>query len=369
MNEHIRDFLSFTRRERSGVLLLLTLCLLGYGVPWLYPLFFAKPEADFTTFEKEAAALDAARKAPPATLPQALFPFDPNRASMEELQALGLPRATARTILKYRNRGGRFRRKSDLRKIYTLQEEDYLRLAPYIRLPSGEPATTVVPLKTTSQALFHFNPQTVSAQELQELGLSGKVARTFVHFREKGGTFEKPADLLKVYGMTPEDARRLTPYARFPKPPKPLPEDSLERQPPAIAPKPLRVDINRASAEDWQRLYGIGPVLSDRIIRFRDKLGGFSTVEQVRETYGLPDSTFENIYDQLELSPIFRPLAVNRLGWEELSGHPYLDRRQAQAIVAYRRQHGPFSSASDFDKVLVLPEELRGRLRPYWGFD
>jgi competence protein ComEA len=137
--------------------------------------------------------------------------------------------------------------------------------------------------------------------------------------------------------MTPEDARRLTPYARFPKPPKPLPEDSLERQPPAIAPKPLRVDINRASAEDWQRLYGIGPVLSDRIIRFRDKLGGFSTVEQVRETYGLPDSTFENIYDQLELSPIFRPLAVNRLGWEELSGHPYLDRRQAQAIVAYRR--------------------------------
>ena len=216
--------------------------------------------------------------------------------------------------------------------------------------------------------MFPFDPSRVSIEELRQLGLSPKVARTFVRFREKGGIFRNPEDLQKVYGMKPEDVQRLTPYVRFS---KPGPEDSIGPPPveSPVAPKLVRIDINQASAKEWRQLYGIGPVLSDRITRFREKLGGFSSVEQVRETYGLPDSTFEKIHPSLLASSIFRPLAVNRLGWKELSQHPYLTRRQARAIVAYRQQHGRFSSPSDLDKVLALPRGVRAKLKPYWNFD
>lgn len=368
MFKFFNDYLTFSRRERSGVLLLLTLCLLSYLWPRFLIFLPAVPEPDFTAFEEEAAALMAARKIP-SSPEVALFPFDPNDASIEELQALGIPRRTARTILKFREKGGRFYQKSDLRRIYNLDEEDYRRLEPYIRLPELRPSPPAVLVEKSAARLFEFDPRTVRAEELQEMGLSEKVALTFVRFREKGGKFEKPEDLLRVYGMTPEDVRRLTPYVRFPRTPSRTPADSLEEAFSAPETEPLRIDINRASASEWQQLYGIGPVLSARIVRFREKLGGFHAVEQIRETYGLPDSTFQKIKPFLEGSAILRPLAVNSLEWRALSDHPYLNRRQARAIVAYRRQHGPFSCTADLDKVLALPEEVRTKMKPYWNFD
>ncbi|MFN0213373.1 MAG: helix-hairpin-helix domain-containing protein, partial [Saprospiraceae bacterium] len=74
------------------------------------------------------------------------FAFDPNTASEADLLRLGLPSRSVKSILNYRNKGGQFRKKEDLEKIYTLGEEDYARIAPFVTLtaPAASAALPVV---------------------------------------------------------------------------------------------------------------------------------------------------------------------------------------------------------------------------------
>ncbi|RMF31225.1 MAG: helix-hairpin-helix domain-containing protein, partial [Bacteroidetes bacterium] len=134
--------------------------------------------------------------------------------------------------------------------------------------------------------------------------------------------------------------------------------------------EPLTLDINRSSEEDWQRLRGIGPTYARRIVHFREKLGGFSSIEQVGETYNLPDSVFQKIRPHLQPSPIFRPLPLNRADFETLNAHPYIRYRQARFLVRYREQHGPIPNAAAFRKAAygVFSESEIERLLPYLDF-
>jgi competence ComEA-like helix-hairpin-helix protein len=113
-------------------------------------------------------------------------------------------------------------------------------------------------------------------------------------------------------------------------------------------------------------LPGIGSKLANRIIRFRDKLGGFYSVEQVGETYGLPDSTFQKIKPFLILGD--RPLVrinINTADAATLKEHPYIGWTAARALVAYRAQHGPFSTIEDVEKVSPILADQIKRLIPY----
>ena len=113
---------------------------------------------------------------------------------------------------------------------------------------------------------------------------------------------------------------------------------------------------------------GIGPAYAKRIITFREKLGGFSSVEQVAETYGLPDSTFQNIKSRLQPSPVLHKIAINTISVAELRAHPYLETRQATAIVSFREQHGAFHSVDDLRNIRALPAAVLEKLRPYLEF-
>lgn len=129
-----------------------------------------------------------------------------------------------------------------------------------------------------------------------------------------------------------------------------------------------RIPINQADENQWATLRGIGPVLSGRIVRFRDKLGGFASIGQVGETYGLPDSVFQSIRHRLVLDQEHRKLRINQLSAEELAEHPYVNWRQAKAVVAYRQASGPFRRAEDFAVLRVFSEEDHQRIRPYLDF-
>lgn len=373
MNPQNQSFFYFTRRERSGALVLIFFCLLVYLLPAWFESFRPPRAADFSTFQD---ALERMKQPPPSVADHppenrySLFYFDPNRASRDTLVELGLPVRTAENIINYRNKGGRFERVEDLKKMYTLREADYERLAPYVRISRSVSRQSAPPEESEEPVtLFPFNPNEVSARDLRRLGLSERAAATFIRYREKGARFFKPADIGKVYGVTEADVKRLSPFVRLP---EQRADDKEEPSPEGLQKKestsPL-IDINRADAETWRRLYGIGPVLSARIVRFREKLGGFAGIEQVAETYGLPDSTFQSMRSRLIFSPITRPLAINRLDEAGLSDHPYIDRRLARAIVAYRIQNGPFKALTDLEKMYAMPEAVREKLKPYLSFD
>jgi competence ComEA-like helix-hairpin-helix protein len=228
--------------------------------------------------------------------------------------------------------------------------------------------------------VFDFDPNTADRAALLQLGLPPKTAATLIKYRQKGGKFYRKEDLKKIYGLPEKDYQRLEPYISIAAADEPGPEGtasisfnaSEERKAIPVSyssPAPIKIDINQSTATDWQKLYGIGPVLSKRIVKFRDKLGGFSAVEQVAETFGLPDSTFQAIRPQLKFSPISKKIAINTASAEALQAHPYIQWSQANVMVAYRKEHGPYRRLEDLKKVIALNEDLIDRLAPYLSFE
>ena len=113
-------------------------------------------------------------------------------------------------------------------------------------------------------------------------------------------------------------------------------------------------------------LPGIGSKLAQRIITFRDKLGGFYKIEQVAETFALPDSTFQKIKNRLLLAnTALKQININTATLDELKSHPYLRYAIANAIVQYRAQHGNFNSISDLKKMALVTDELFTKAAPY----
>lgn len=365
----------FTRTERIGILYLCSIAvvilLLPRLLPWLYP----PTTYDFSAFQEQVALLQAPE--PTANATPTLFPFNPNKISQTEWQQLGISKKLARTIVNYRNKGGRFYRKEDLQKIYGLSTETYEQLAPFIQL---ETSVTSKPLSTTSvpatPALFSFDPNTVSGDELTRLGVPAKVATTWINFRKKGGTFSQAEEVQKVYGLKEDLYQTLFPYINIAPTPK---ADTFTHQanlvpPPADIPiafeqRPVIVDINQSQASDWEQLKGIGPAYARRILNFRERLGGFVSIEQVAQTYHLPDSTYRAIQAFLRTSPISRPLKINQATAKELQSHPYINWKQANAIVNYRDQHGKFSQVDDLLLLHALPDEVINKITPYLSFE
>ena len=217
--------------------------------------------------------------------------------------------------------------------------------------------------------LFYFDPNTISAEEWKKLGLREKTIRTIQNYLSKGGHFRKPEDVKRIYGLFPDEYERIAPYIQIAAAETVKNHYSEEPTPVkafTAAPRYSVIDVNRADTTAFIALPGIGNKLSARIVNFRDKLGGFYSISQVGETYGLPDSTFQKIkpYLKLENSSV-RKININTATVEELKAHPYIRYTLANPIVAYRKEHGPFAKVEDLKKVMAVTEEVYSKIAPY----
>jgi competence protein ComEA len=117
-------------------------------------------------------------------------------------------------------------------------------------------------------------------------------------------------------------------------------------------------------------LPGIGSKLASRIVNFRDKLGGFCSIEQVGETYALPDSTFQKIRPRLLMSNgPFRFININSAKAEDIKAHPYVKWNEANAIVQFRTQHGMYTAVDDLLKIAIISTEWLQKMKPYLKLD
>jgi competence ComEA-like helix-hairpin-helix protein len=124
--------------------------------------------------------------------------------------------------------------------------------------------------------------------------------------------------------------------------------------------------VNLADTFAFIALPGIGSKLSKRIISFRDKLGGFYSVEQVGETYLLPDSTFQKIKPYLFVSnSSLKRININTASVDEMKAHPYIKYNMANAIFQYRQQHGNYISVEQIKKILIITDEIYQKAAPY----
>ena len=132
--------------------------------------------------------------------------------------------------------------------------------------------------------------------------------------------------------------------------------------------RPL-LDLNSCDSASLEALPGIGPVLSARIIRYRNLLGGFAYVDQLREVYGLSAETFNLIEGRLTAdSTEVRKIKVNTADYRQLIRLPYLERNEVSAILKYRELYGKITVMSELvENKLIAPEKAE-RIRPYLEF-
>ncbi len=235
------------------------------------------------------------------------------------------------------------------------------------------------PAATTPVKLFYFDPNLATADQWRQLGLRDKTIRTILHFISKGGSFRRPGDLEKIYGLREEDCRRLEPFVKIEAGKK---EDNLgfskrndsserfvhranrfDAKQDALIDK---ININTADSVEFMKLRGIGSKLASRIIHFRERLGGFYSVEQVGETYALPDSVFQKIKANLVAgNDAPRQMDMNLVTVDVLKQHPYIRWNLANAIVQYRQQHGRFGKKEDLLALSVVDSSLYRKISPY----
>jgi len=131
-------------------------------------------------------------------------------------------------------------------------------------------------------------------------------------------------------------------------------------------PKYAAVDVNTADTSAFIALPGIGNKLALRIVNFRDKLCGFYSIDQIGETYGLPDSVFRKIKPFLRFETnLVKKFNINTATKEEMKSHPYLKWNLANAIVEYRNQHGAFSSLEDLKKISLITTDIFDKVKFY----
>lgn len=207
--------------------------------------------------------------------------------------------------------------------------------------------------------LFTFNPNKLPVAEWRKLGLNDGQIAIIKHYEEKGGKFFSKQDVKKVYALSAGDYERLAPYINLPE------YSAYTKNTPLAEP----IELNSADSATLTRVYGIGPAFAHRIIKYRTLLGGFYINQQLKEVYGLDTEKYNMIKDQVVVNPSrLKKINVNSADANELNRLPYLDYKQANAIVQYRLQHGNYASAAALQEIMILDKQTIDKIKPYLSF-
>lgn len=231
--------------------------------------------------------------------------------------------------------------------------------------------TSVV--EDTPVSLFVFDPNKADSIELSRLGLPVHVVRNILKYRQKGGSFKTPESFSRIYGLEQDLFEQLKPYIRIVKPKvaesKKVDTVVLVKESKVKAfkyPEGTLVDVNVADTTELKKIPGIGSGIAKAIVVYRNRLGGFYSLEQLAEIEYITPSLMK--WFKLE-EPLVRPLKINEVGLETLRAHPYLNFYQARIIVEHRRKKGSIKSLSQLSLYEEFTEKDLERLSAYFKFD
>lgn len=219
--------------------------------------------------------------------------------------------------------------------------------------------------KSLERRLFSFDPNTVSNEDLIQLGFNRTLAHRMVNYRMKGGKFTVKKDLMKIYGMDSTLYQRLYAFVDLPeKVEKENVVKSFGKKENSVIEK---FDLNTADTTQLIKVYGIGSKLSRRIVTYRDKLGGFVSRAQLTEVYGLDSAVIRELFKKSFIHENFKPrvININTAPEKELGEHPYIKYKLAKAITTYRFQHGAYNSVDDLKKIVLIDNVKFEKIKPY----
>lgn len=206
--------------------------------------------------------------------------------------------------------------------------------------------------------LFPFNPNEATEEDFKRLQFPERLIRTLLNYRNKGGRWITKQSMKKMWGLTPDLYHQIEPFIQLP--------DSVELYARKTY-KPIRVDIATADTTALISLPCIGSFLAQKIIAYRESLGGFHQEQQFFEVYGIQESCFTTLREVIFLSrrPL-RKINLNEATYNEINAHPYLRGDLAKQIVEYRKSKD--YHLEQIEEIRSLPgmnDELFRKIVPY----
>lgn len=219
-----------------------------------------------------------------------------------------------------------------------------------------------------------FDPNTADSSTLVHLGFKPWQAKNMVKYRAAGGKYRKPEDLKKLYGMTDSMFQALTPYIYIAREEvdsvavDSLRKDSLPRW--EEENKDTILNLRTADTVELKMIHGIGSYRARQIVRYREQLGGFVSVEQLLEAKGMENVDADSLLAHFWIDSVkIEPMNVNSVGVQRLSRHPYLRFEQAQAIYELRRKKIRLDSIQQLQQIECISAETLEKIAPYLNFD
>ncbi len=335
MKETIAEYFAFTKKERKGIIVLLTLIILLIIAPYYL---------NYIAVNK-------------------LHTIDPKL--QQQLAQLQLQKDTATN--RYNNK-------------YASNYDDQNNGSYRDYTPHWKAFEKNYDQENLDASLFAFNPNTLTAEGWKNLGLKDKTITTLQNYISKGGRFRTADDIKKIWGISPALQQRLLPYIQIDDVDMPQSNTTASysnNYPPNTTTTTYtkkdanyKIDINTADTLTWQKLPGIGSKLAWRIVQYRNKLGGFNATQQIAETFGLQDSTFEKIKTNLVCNPNeeLTKININTATINDLR-HPYLPNPVANNLLQYRNQHGKFATIADLKRLALMTDNIFEKLAPYISID
>jgi DNA uptake protein ComE-like DNA-binding protein len=305
LKHQIKDYFTFNKRERNGVFVLLSIIISQLIYLSFVSSGHSTQTAELSIYDPLADKLrDSKNDTLTVVEAPERFDFDPNNMQVQEWKRLGFNDKQIRSIQKYQAKGGKFRSKEDLQKMYCIGPEQYASLEPYILITSA--------------------PKRASYQP-QSLGWGAG----------RGNSHH---------------------------PPRPL---DRGKEPSKIQSPAKLIELNTCDSVELLSVKGIGPFYAHAIIKYRAELGGYLRKEQLMELWKFDQEKYDKVAASFIVDPsLVKKLNINTYSPDELK-HPYISWTMAHGIVNYRAKHGKFKTIEEIVNTDLVNEETLLKIAGY----
>ncbi|MBO5890575.1 MAG: helix-hairpin-helix domain-containing protein [Alistipes sp.] len=298
-------------------------------------------------------------------------PFDPNEADYKTLISAGVPRNIAVNLIRWRESGKVFRIKEDIALCYDMTDSLYFLLEPYIiigekyRIKPKQSSYTAPQYSTNEEskeiAYSPFRIDTATTAYLRTIGFSSRQAELIIRYGNMIGGYCNIEEFEECYAVDSAMAARLKPYIIFP-----------ERDTTSIVSVPtieFPLEVNSADSAALIKVRGIGPKSIVHILRYRELLGGYYSVEQISELKMVTPENFQQISQQIWCdSSKIKKIYINFARPKELELHPYISDRALRRIINHRELKGGWSTIEEMIDKNILSHDEAARIAPYLDF-
>ena len=261
---------------------------------------------------------------------------------------------------------------------YDLYEKDRATLDSLVSIFNSQPKIK----ESVDNTLKKFDPNKFNQVELQTSGLPQFLSQRIEKYVKAGGSFIIKEDLKKIYGMSDSLYEKLERYILLPDQVNDIKYEKVisteVRKEKALAftktnrfkGDGLLININEGDTSSFKQLYGIGSSYANRIVNFRNALGGFHSIEQLRGMYGMTDSLFYQVRSFLTISDSveLKAIRINIATFKQLLSHPYISYELTQEILIAKSKYGKFNEPDDLSRLTRLSTDSASLLLPYLSF-